>query len=103
MVNDSTVADWELRIGEQVRRARLLDDLDQVGLAAAANVSLSSLRGLEAGRGSTLRTLISVLRALNRTEWLTELEPEPELSPIALARARDGLREPQRATRRSRS
>lgn len=98
---DTTPEEWEHRIGDQVRRARLLDDIDQAGLAARANVSLSALANLEHGRGSRLLTLIRVCRALGRDDWLGELEPKPDVSPVALARARDRLREPRRASNRT--
>ena len=92
--------EWELELGSQVRRARLRLDLSQERLARDADIAVTALRNLEAGRGSTLRTLVRTCRALGRTDWLTELEPEPEISPIALARAMEGTTGPRRATRR---
>ena len=77
----------EQAIGRQVRGLRLAANLSQDTLAANANVSLSSLRSLEQGGGSTLATLIKVLRALDALEWLTTLHQEPSVSPIALLKA----------------
>lgn len=94
-------ADWEVRLGEQVRRARLYADIDQVSLAKKANISVRALANLENGHGSRLRTLIRVIRALDREDWLDSLEPAPEFSPIALLRAREGQREPKRVARRT--
>ena len=90
----------EVEFGAQVRRARLLADIDQVSLADAANISPVTLANLEKGGGSTLKTLIKVLRALGRDDWLETLEPVPAVSPIALAREAAGQREPQRVSRR---
>ena len=92
----------EEEFGAQIRRARLLADIDQRSLASAANVSPVTLAKLETGKGSTLTTVIKVLRALGREDWLGTLEPAPTVSPIALAREAVGLREPRRASRRAR-
>lgn len=90
----------EAEFGAQIRRARLLDDIDQRALADAANISPTTLMKLEKGRGSTLSTLFKVLRALGREEWLETLEPAPSVSPLALAREAEGVQEPQRASRK---
>lgn len=90
----------EAEFGAQIRRARLLEDIDQRALADAANISPTTLMMLEKGRGSTLSTLFKVLRALGREEWLETLEPAPTVSPLALAREAEGVQEPQRASRK---
>ena len=92
----------EAEFGAQVRRARLYEDIDQRTLPDMANISPVTLSKLEHGQGSTLRTIIKVLRALGREEWLGTLEPIAEVSPLALARASLGRREPQRASQRVR-
>lgn len=76
----------ERAIGQQVRALRLATNLSQEALAGNANVSLSSVKSLERGDGSTLATLIKVLRALDSLDWLTTLYPEPAVSPMALLR-----------------
>lgn len=98
-ITAKSTEDWEREVGGQFRRARLRADIDQVTLAAKANVSVGALQNLESGRGCTLRTLIRVARALGRTDWLESFEPDPGLSPLAFARAIEGQREPQRASR----
>lgn len=96
------IGDWEGHLGDQIRRARLLDDMTQKQLARRSNIGIVTLQNLEAGKGSSLATLVKVLRGLGRTEWLGTLEPRPEVSPLALARAQDAMREPRRASRRPR-
>lgn len=91
----------EAEFGAQVRRARLLADIDQRTLADTANISPVTLSKLENGQGSTLSTIIKVLRALGREDWLETLEPAPKVSPLALAREAQGRSEPQRASRRT--
>jgi hypothetical protein len=38
-----------------------------------AGVSAETLRALESGHGTTVRTLLNVVRALGREEWLNAL------------------------------
>ncbi|MDR1214977.1 MAG: helix-turn-helix domain-containing protein [Propionibacteriaceae bacterium] len=88
-------------LGRQFRQLRLETDLDQAGLARRANLSVGAVKSLEAGTGSSLTTVIRVARALGREEWLTELRPTPEVSPIAVLRAQQGIRPRLRASRRT--
>ena len=86
---------WEAHLGEQIRRARIDEELSQLDLARLANVNRNSVSALERGSGSSLTTLIRVLRALGRSEWLDTLAPDPGPSPLALLReqqARDAER-----------
>jgi transcriptional regulator with XRE-family HTH domain len=101
--NYRTVEDWEVALGDQVRRVRIGRDLDQAGLAELADVSVGAVSNLERGRGSSLRTLIRVLRALGRIEWLETLAPAVGVSPMQLLRSKQRTPKPRvRASRRSR-
>ncbi|WP_054680321.1 helix-turn-helix domain-containing protein [Microbacterium sp. No. 7] len=93
--------EWEREFGAQIRRARLLEDITQDDLARRAHVSVGTLVTLEGGKGSSFSTVIRVVRALGREEWLASFEPKPVVSPLALAREQRGLTEPRRASRRS--
>jgi len=82
-----TTSEWEKRLGVEVRRLRVARGLTQVELAQRANVSISTIRYMEAGRGSSLATLIRVAKVLDRTKWLASFAPiESSVSPIALLR-----------------
>ena len=76
--------EWEQSIGEQVRTLRIRKNLKQDELAARASVSKSAVFQLENGKGSTLRTLISVLIVLGETTWLENLAPVPGVSPMQM-------------------
>lgn len=77
-----TLDEWEKQIGNAVRQLRLDADLDQSSLANRANVSRSAIQNLEAGKGSRLRTVIAVLRALDRLDLFDSLMPFDEPTPL---------------------
>ena len=64
-------------IGRRVRRVRLRQDRTMEAVAREAGVGARTLLRLEAGEGSTLTTLISVLRALDVLGDLDGLLPDP--------------------------
>ena len=88
----------ELRtiLGERIRRLRLSRNVDQVTTSERAGVSERALRNLETGRGSSVETLVRVLKALDALQGLDALVPEPSVDPMALLRRR---REPRRVRR----
>ena len=94
-----TTEEWEARLGAQVRAERLRRGMDQASLASAANISTPSLSALENGTGSRLATLVKVVRALGREEWLDGLAPVGDISPLALLRDKDRVTPRQRAPR----
>jgi len=83
-----TIDEWEGFVGEQVRSARIAAELDQERLAALADISVGALSNLERGKGSSLKTLVAVVRALGRTEWLEALAPPVTVSPMQMLRAK---------------
>ncbi|MEQ1785615.1 MAG: helix-turn-helix transcriptional regulator [Acidimicrobiales bacterium] len=95
--------DWERSIGSQVRDLRLHGKHSQRALARDANISLSALQRLEAGQGTSVSTLVSVLRALGREGWLEQLAPPVTVSPMAQLRARrqEEATRPRRAPRQT--
>ncbi len=96
-----TVEQWEVVIGEQIRQIRISQDLDQAELADLADVSVGAVSNLERGRGSSLRTLVSVLRALGRTDWIESLAPAVGVSPMHMLRSKQKMPKPRvRASRK---
>ena len=90
------IGDWEAAVGAQIRDLRLRRHQRQRDLARDANVSVAALQRLEGGKGSTLATLIAVLRALDRETWLQQLAPPVSVSPM------EALRERRRAEEHTR-
>lgn len=95
-----TVEESEVALGDQVRRVRIARNLDQARLAELADVSVGAVSNLERGKGSSLRTLIAVLRALGRTDWIETLAPAVAVSPMHLLRSKQSS--PQARVRVSR-
>ncbi len=83
-------------VGQQLRDLRLRLDLHQSRLAEQAGVALNVVMNLEAGKGTTLTSLIKVLRALGRVAWLDTLAPEASISPLQMLKNRPAR---QRASR----
>ena len=71
-----------LALGESIRNLRLQKNLSQSSLAAQAGVSMSALRHLESGQGANLTTLIRIVRALDKQEWLQSLAPRVTINPL---------------------
>jgi transcriptional regulator with XRE-family HTH domain len=86
ITQNKSIAEWEVEIGAQCRALRLSRNLDQESEADGAGLSLSALKRLESGKGATLKTLIKVLRYLDRTDWLVALSPPVSISPLQMAK-----------------
>lgn len=98
-----TVQELVESLGRQVRELRIAGDLTQAELAEAANVSLSAVQSLERGAGTTLATVVAVVRALGRPDWLEQLAPPRPPSPLAILRAaRAAERSPRQRVRHPR-
>ncbi len=88
MVTDRLTSELEAEFGQQLRLLRLRQNIDQRQLAGQAGVALNVVKRLEAGRGATLKSLIRVLRALGRTDWLNTLAPVVSVSPLQMAKTK---------------
>jgi transcriptional regulator with XRE-family HTH domain len=99
MTDVSFMSPQELQtlLGEQLQQLRISKNLDQIATAEKAGVSEKTLRNLEAGRGSTVESLLRVLKALDSLDGLQLIAPKPSVSPLALLRRP----EPRKRVRRS--
>jgi transcriptional regulator with XRE-family HTH domain len=91
-----TQGELQVALGQRVRRLRLARNIDQRATAEKAGVSEKALRNLEAGRGSTVGTLLRTLKALDHLQGMEMLAPEVTVDPIALLHR---LKPPQRVRR----
>jgi transcriptional regulator with XRE-family HTH domain len=83
-----TTQEWLGQLGGALRERRIRAGLTQEELARRADLGLSALKHLEAGRGANLTSLVKAVRALGAEDWLASLAPpaEPVVSPMQLLR-----------------
>ena len=93
-----TTDEWSAELGVQLRQLRLRKQIEQKQLSEMAGVALNAVKNLESGKGATVSSLIKVLRALGRADWLQSLAPPVSISPLQLLKAKQPR---QRVGRRS--
>lgn len=81
-----TADEMEVALGERLKTLRVHRNLDQKSLAERAGISVRTLRNLETGGGSSLRTFIQVVRVLGRESWFETIAPVPSINPLMLTR-----------------
>ncbi len=87
-------------LGARLRRERLNQNITQAELAELAGISRRTLVAAEKGDGTTLETLIRLLRGLGKLGQLDQFLPVPEISPLQLAKLKGKVR--QKASRKTR-
>ena len=92
----NTPEELQTVLGERLRRLRLNRNLDQRTTAEKAGISEKALRNLEGGHGSTVETLLRVLKALDNLQGIEMLAPEISVNPLDLLRQ---SKAPQRVRR----
>lgn len=79
------VSERERRLGARLRELRIDAGHSQTELARLANISRGAVQTLESGDGSSLSTIIKVLSALDRDDWLDTLDvPSASFNPLDL-------------------
>jgi len=88
-------------IGETIRRLRIRKGLPLEEVAARASLSPISVRALELGRGSTLSTMLKVLKAIDETGFVLDwADKSNEISPMQVLRnSRNQAVEPKRVAK----
>lgn len=94
----STPHELEAALGENVKALRLQKNLARKTLCEQAGVSESALRHLEGGKGATLKTLVRVVRALDREDWISGIAPQVSINPLHMVQKNT---QRQRASRRA--
>jgi len=92
-----TPTELECLLGEDIKALRLQKNIDRKSLCAQAGISEHALRNLEGGQGTTLKTLIRILKALNRESWLSQIAPRTSINPLHLVKEKE---QRQRARRK---
>lgn len=82
----------EQELGKRLKERRLEMNLSQEQIAARSGLSRRTITAIENGEGSTLTTLIAMLRALQALDTLDAFLPEPGPSPMAMITLRDDVR-----------
>jgi transcriptional regulator with XRE-family HTH domain len=92
--------DFEIELGDAIRQVRIRKGYPLEDVAARANLSPNTVRAIELGRGSSLATLIKVLRVLDELYMLADwIDAKQTFSPIKALRLSQGKPEtPQRVS-----
>ena len=100
-LQQATIHELQSFLGDRLRALRVERRLTQEEAAAKGAVSLRALQQLEAGKGSTVETLLRALKAVGQVNTLDALAPQPTVSPLAMlksnkqpSRVRHGKRNP---------
>jgi transcriptional regulator with XRE-family HTH domain len=78
----------QTELGRRIRQLRLSRNIDQRAAAEKAGVARAALQNLEAGRGSSVQTLLRTLKALNYLEGIEILAPQTTVNPLALLKTK---------------
>jgi transcriptional regulator with XRE-family HTH domain len=97
MIDSMTTEEWETTLGRQLRDLRLRQNVDQRRLAEQAGVALNVVKNLETGKGATVTSLVKVLRALGRADWMDSLAPAVSISPLQMLKAKPSRQRASRA------
>lgn len=79
----------ESELGKRLRAERLERNLTQEEVAERSGLSRRTITAIENGEGSSLSTLIALLRALGALSTLESFLPPRGPSPIALSRLKE--------------
>ena len=83
-----SLAELELKLGEDIKTLRLQKNQARQSLCDQAGISLNALKNLENGDGATIKTLIKVMRALGRLDWLHTIAPRVSINPLHVGRGK---------------
>jgi transcriptional regulator with XRE-family HTH domain len=85
-LEDKSDKEIQQELGRRLKRERLNQNITQASLASRINISRRTLVAAEHGEGTTLETLIRILRGLDQLDQLDNFIPIPQLSPLQLAK-----------------
>jgi transcriptional regulator with XRE-family HTH domain len=82
-----TTTELETSLGIHLRALRLRQSLTQQQLAERAGLALGAVKNAERGRGARVKTVLRMLKALGRADWIDTLAPEISVSPLQMLRS----------------
>lgn len=100
MVNINTPQELEAILGESIKSLRLQRNIDRQTLCDRSGVSMNALRHLENGQGATIKTLIRIIHALGKQDWLLSVAPSISINPLHMVRAKKPRQRAQRRTKK---
>ncbi len=74
----------EQELGKRLKNRRVDRNLSQSTVAQKSGLSRRTITAVENGEGTSLRTLIALLRALDSLDTLDGFLPDPGISPVAM-------------------
>ena len=80
--------DLLFKLGEDVKRLRLLKLMTRQELADKAGVSINAMKNLELGGHASVETLIRVVSVLQKLDWLNALAPVVSINPLYMINGR---------------
>ncbi len=89
MIHLLTNPEIEKELGERLKRRRLDLNFSQEEIAERTGLARRTITAIENGEGSTMSTLIALLRALNSLDCIEQILPDPGPSPLLLARLQE--------------
>ena len=91
--------DIEKELGKRLKSRRLDLNLSQTEAAERSGLSRRTITAIEHGEGSTLSTMIALLRTLNALDALEQFLPNPGISPMKMLKLQE---EPRKYPSKSR-
>jgi DNA-binding XRE family transcriptional regulator len=84
---EEVLQEMETVLGNDVRLFRINAlKIGQETLAERAGINVRTLRNLESGHGTSLRTFLAVIRAMERQTWLRMVIPKAVMPPKVLVK-----------------
>lgn len=85
-------------VGKRLRAYRLQQNLTVQEVSARAGINRNTVINTEAGANPTLKTVVKILRVLERLDGLDAFLPAPGLSPLQLMKL---TKKPRQRARKS--
>ena len=79
------------KIGRRINALRLRKNWSQKEISEFTGLSINAIKSVEGGKGKLI-SIIKILRALKSLDSINNFIPEPEVSPVQLAKLKGKIR-----------